>query len=252
MTSESIGDVTGSPWCLKIDVNELVKSNETTDKLDAEVQQKKVQFKGKFCVVKVGFPTSPDINRENLPDKDPDIALHLNVSGTDLSSTIYEYWADRIEYFNREYFYLSACFPSKCSYEDISKIVSLAPQNETQLDIKLTRYCNSVEEESIKPKPLRATLCLAAIIILVVTVVICTLVNQVIKNVTPGNEEDEKTFKAIDNFTKHFNVITAHEKLLTPLETESAKRMKSMDFYITIVQVKQIRDILIEHHLLPF
>ena len=224
---------------MKIDVNELAKDS-SVPTTDNEVQQRKIQFKGRFCVVKIGMPTSPEISRDYLADKDPTQAIHLNVSGSDISSTIYEYWANRIEYFNKEYFYLSACFPSKCSYEDISNIVSTVATNETQLEAQLTRYCNSVEEEATKPKSWRATLCLAAIVILVTFVIVCTIANQVIKNVAPGNEEDKKTFQSIDNFTKHFSVIIAHEKLLTPMESDAAKRMKSMDFYITIVQVTAV------------
>lgn len=247
--------MTGSPWCLKIDVDDVLNRSNTVSEArtessvlgpnedeseSSEVESRKVQFKGRFCVVKVGLPTSPLITRDNLPDTDPMIALHLNVSGTDMSSTIYEYWADRVDYFNREFFYFSTCFPSKCSHSDISSIVGTISNNDTQLDVKLTKYCNSVEEEKTKDVPLRATLCLAAIIVLILLVISCTVVNQIIKSVTPGNEEDRKTFASIDNFTKHFNLLIAHEKLLTSLDTPAARRMKSMDFYITIVQVTAV------------
>lgn len=238
LTSESIGDTTGSPWCLKVNVNDIVNEISPPDIAGkTELKSRKVQFKGRFCVVKIGLPRDVTISRDNLTDTDPTQALHLNVSGSDLSSTIYEYWANRIDYFNKETFYFSTCFPSKCSYRDISNIVSLISRNDTQLDASLTRYCNSVDEEKTKLPPWRATFSLAVIILLAVVVIVCTVINQVIKNVTPGDEEDKKTFERIDNFTKHFNLIIAHDKLLTPLEAPAAQRMRSMDFYITIVQV---------------
>lgn len=207
----NVGDLGKSDACINVRVEE----NGTSPTAD---------FTGKYCIVNVNFPL-PKIQ----PMKhDPMESLHLNVSIANLNDTIYEYYANRLEYFYRRNFYFGICVPSSCSTNDTETILNHA-SNGTELAVSLTKYCDSYEIRETEKVPFVSKISLWIIIALVVIVILSTILEPVL---------EEKGFKnGFTSFLYHFNSSNSNKKLTRMPSNESQKRMLPMETFTTIAQM---------------
>lgn len=86
--------------------------------LDMNVTDSNDSFTGKYCVVKIHFPLP------SQPPPDELVTLRFNVSNTNLTGTIYDYYANFTSFFYHDTFSFAICAPSTCSYEDINSILA--------------------------------------------------------------------------------------------------------------------------------
>lgn len=180
-------------------------------------------FQGKYCVVNVNFPVP-----ENEPVKsDPMTAVHLNVSNTNLSSTVYEYYADRLEYFYRESFSFGICVPTTCSREDITSILNHV-SNGTQLTVSLRKHCDSFEGRKVEKAPIESKISMAIIVALIILVIFSTAIGILFEKCEVRNKW---------TFLQHFNAVNSHRKLTEDSTNEAQLRMRPMEAFITIAQI---------------
>lgn len=110
--------------------------------IDLEVEEDGDHFKGRHCAVDVRLPV-PEEGR--VPFK-PMVAVKLNLSSVNLDSTVYQYYADRIDFWTRESFAFGTCFPSTCSREDVI-LMAQSVAKQSHLEVGVRKYCDAKDEQ---------------------------------------------------------------------------------------------------------
>lgn len=211
-----VGDLGKPDSCVKVHV-EGKKSKSGRGSTSA------INFDGKYCIVNVNLPLP-----EMEPTKsDPMTAIHLNVSNTNLSSTIYEYYASRLEYFYRESFSFGICVPTTCTRKDITSMITFAA-NGTQLDVSLRKHCDSYEDRRNTQAPIESRISLVLIVALILLVILSTGIGILFEKCDVRNKW---------TFLQHFNAVSNHRKLTSVSTNEAQIRMRPMEAFITIAQI---------------
>lgn len=207
----------------------LGTEGKTSDCVDINVDIRKTRretfsFSGKQCYVKVNFPLPPiEPSKE-----DPMAALKLNVSNTNLSSTVYEYYADRLEYWFRDSFTFGICVPNKCSKDDLLYMLQ-TQSNGTELVVGLRKYCDSNDERKNSPVPFISWISFWIICIISFIVIFSTFVCIIMDKVKIKNKW---------SLLRHFDMRASNSKLATvDIKNPNAVIMRPMEMFISIAQI---------------
>lgn len=204
-----VGDIGKPDTCVRVHVEGSKESG--------------IKFDGKYCLVSVNLP----VPTTKPVKSDPMTAVHLNVSNTNLSSTVYEYYADRLEYFYQESFSFGICVPTTCSREDITTVLDHISQG-TELIVSLRPHCDSYELRKSEKAPIEAKVSMAVILGLILLVIFSTGIGILFDTCEVRNKW---------TFLQHFNAINSHKKLVEVSTNDAQLRMRPMEAFITIAQV---------------
>lgn len=195
--------------------------------VDLEVKTVDDHFKGRHCAVSIGLPAP----KKEIKLK-PMVAVKLNLTSVNLDSTVYQYYADHIEFWTRESFAFGSCFPSTCLRDDVELMVKSMAKG-SQLRVGVRKYCDAKDERwsSVKWYPSIVLSLLFAWFILSLTAIATWLhVFRVwyglpIPTLIPWIED-------------HFNLVRHVRKLIKPDETDD--RMRPVQSLMTIAQAGAI------------
>ena len=212
--SGSLGDEGKGPECAEINVH------------IRKTKRDVFSFSGRQCLATIGWPV-PEVNPRN-DTLDPMMALRLNVSNTGLANTIYEFYADRLEFWYRETLNFGICVPSKCSKEDILYMLG-TKANGTDLKVGLRKFCDSVEDRKAYPVPLMAWISFWILMVIAFIVIFSTLICTIM---------DKARAKDKWNLLRHFDMRASHYKLThVDIKNPAQLQMRPMDMFISIAQI---------------
>lgn len=86
--------------------------------LSIKVNEPDDSFRGQYCLVSIHFPAV-----EKPANNWLGFARKLDVSGTDMKNTVYEYYGNHSELFSYATFTLAVCMPSTCSRDDLNSVL---------------------------------------------------------------------------------------------------------------------------------
>ena len=189
--------------------------------VELNVTEGDVHFRGRHCTATISLP----VPAEELPVK-PMVAVKLNLSSVKLGSTVYQYYADRIEFFTREAFSFGTCFPSTCSRDDIELMVR-SYGDKSNLKVGLRKYCDSYDDRyNIKWTPI-------LFVVTAVTVIILGLVSTATWAFVFREWYGVPLPKT--EFFSHFNAIKHMEKLFRPVTVDD--RMRPMESLVVVASI---------------